>query len=112
MEVTGKYRKVYIAGPMSSLPLFNFPAFDATAIKLRGEGYIVVNPADIDRAHGLNEHHIDFSPSVARACILRDIAAMCDGCTHIAMLPGWEKSKGANVEIAVARYLGLQVLYL
>ena len=40
--------RVYIAGPMSGLPEFNYPAFHAAAEKLRGMGFHVENPAEIN----------------------------------------------------------------
>ena len=35
---------VYLAGPMTGIAEFNFPAFDAAAAKLRDLGYVVFNP--------------------------------------------------------------------
>jgi len=36
---------IYIAGPMSGLPEFNYPAFFAAAEQLTAAGYDVLNPA-------------------------------------------------------------------
>ena len=33
-------------------------------------------------------------------------------CTHIALLEGWEESKGAKMEKAEAEKLGLEIMYL
>ncbi len=41
-------KKVYLAGPMRGLPLFNFPAFADAAAKLRAQGYDVFSPAERD----------------------------------------------------------------
>ena len=51
--------RVYIAGPMTGLPDFNYPAFNAAAAKLRALGLEVLNPAEnpppplwhLDRLH-------------------------------------------------------------
>jgi hypothetical protein len=37
--------RAYIAGPMTGLPEFNFPAFHAAAASLRARGFEVENPA-------------------------------------------------------------------
>jgi hypothetical protein len=38
--------RVYLAGPMTGLPEFNYPAFNAEAARLRALGYQVENPAE------------------------------------------------------------------
>ena len=42
-------------------------------------------------------------------CMRADIRALCD-CDAIYMLPGWEKSNGAQLELHIAHRLGLIVL--
>jgi len=92
--------RLYIAGPMSGLPLLNFPAFHAEAARLRALGYEVSNPAEINPDAGMPWAE----------CMRRDIPELvkCDG---IVMLPGWERSKGASLEHHIARALDMQVIY-
>jgi hypothetical protein len=90
--------KVYLSGPMTGLPELNFPAFCAEADRLRGLGYDVVNPAEIN-------------PDAAMPwdqCMRADIKALCD-CNMIAMLPGWETSQGAHLELHIAHRIGIAV---
>lgn len=90
--------KLYVAGPMSGCLEMNFPAFHAEAARLRGMGFWIVNPAEInaDPTAGWLE------------CMRADIRELvtCDG---IALLPGWEQSRGATVEHTLARGLGLRI---
>lgn len=46
--------KIYVIGPMPSVPYFNFPAFDKAAAELRKRGYLPLSPADIDRKAGFD----------------------------------------------------------
>lgn len=41
--------RAYLAGPMSNIPQFNFPAFDDAAADLRARGWDIVSPAELDR---------------------------------------------------------------
>lgn len=111
-------RTIYIAGPMRGIKHFNFPAFDAAKELLRRD-YEVVSPADLDRAQGFDEtdfpndfdwvdlQSIGFSLHDA---IDRDVKAL-KRCDAIYMLDGWERSKGAKAEKAMAEWLGLEVMY-
>ena len=92
--------KTYLAGPMSSLPDLNFPAFHTAAEKLRSAGIEVVNPAEIN---------IDQSMSWSE-CMRQDIIALC-GCDTILMLRGWERSTGALLEHHIAVRLGMAVMF-
>lgn len=93
-------KRIYLSGPMSGLPDDNFPAFFAQASQLRAAGYDVVNPAEIDNAGKSWEY-----------CLRTDLREMCS-CDTIALMPGWEKSKGANLELHVAHRLGMGVMHL
>lgn len=111
-------QRVYIAGKMRSVPYFNFPAFDHMAEWLKARGYEPVNPADLDRLVGFDAMQCpsDTDWNVVPKtfdiddCISRDIEAI-KTCSAIMMLDGWEQSKGARAEKALAEWMGLSVMY-
>lgn len=110
--------RVYIAGSMRGIPFYNFPAFDKTAKTLRLLGYEVVNPADMDRANGFDAMKLpaDYDwNSIPEGfdfedCVTRDIEAVRK-CDAIFLLNGWETSKGALAEKALAEWLGKDIWY-
>jgi hypothetical protein len=115
--------KLYLAGPMRGIPEFNFPAFFEAAAKLRKEGYLVFNPAERDNEiHGtdISKGNATGDEAVAvaqhgfnlREALGADLAFICYYADGIALLPGWENSKGAKAEKATAEALGLEVMYL
>lgn len=94
---------------MRGLPRYNFPAFDAARDLLKAQGWTAVSPADIDRENGLDETAAhEFTPSEIRDFARRDLAAIVE-CDAIALLPGWERSRGATAEKAVADWIGLPI---
>jgi hypothetical protein len=92
--------KIYLAGPMSNLPSWNFPAFHAAAAKLRSLGHEVFNPAEIDGGDTSQSWEYYMRKDIV-------LVAMSEA---IAVLPGWEKSRGATLEVYIARKLGMPVL--
>lgn len=94
-------KRVYLSGPMAGLPEHNFPAFYAHAAELRAAGYDVVNPADLNPEPG----------KTWEDCLRTDIRELCS-CDTIALMPGWERSKGANLELHLAHRLGMEVMHL
>ena len=102
-------RRVYIAGPMRGIPEYNFPAFDRASEAAARFGFIPVSPADLDREMGFNESRDVPTPADLRAMIVRDVVELSK-CDAIALLPGWERSSGVAVELAVAKFLGLEIL--
>jgi len=113
---------IYIAGPMTGYPNFNAPAFDEAEAKLAGLGFEVFNPASHDRkvyGEDFFNRNPNGDPSEAakqgfslRAALSEDLAWICLHATHIAMLPGWERSFGAQAEHATAVALKLTIIYI
>lgn len=102
--------KIYLAGPMSGHPNFNFPVFDHYKAHLERTGHDVVSPADLDRETGFDGTDATLvNDDFKRRAIQRDIQALSE-CEAIALMPGWEHSKGVAVELAAARFLGLKTL--
>lgn len=113
--------KIYLAGPMSGYPEFNFPTFHAAAALLRADGHEVFSPAENDIAKigdfSKNNPTGDVKAANAAGFSLRhaladDTKFICLEAEGIAMLPGWEKSLGARAEHALAVALGHKILYL
>lgn len=116
--------KVYLAGPMRGIPRFNYPAFFAAAAMLRTAGHMVFSPAerDIERHGGVDiaANNLAGDEALAaadhgfdrRKAMADDTAFICNEADAIALLPGWENSSGANAEWALAKALGLKILYL
>lgn len=93
--------KLYVSGPMTGLPEWNFPAFNTAAAKVRSLGYEAVNPVDINP-----------DPATPwEMCLRSDLKALCD-CDGIVMIHGWEHSKGAHLELMVAHRLAMPVFFI
>lgn len=105
--------KIYVAGPMTGKPLFNFPQFDMVSERLRAAGHAVISPADLTRQTWL-DRGICFDPSMPPeqheptdyALYMRnDIQAVMD-VDALVLLDGWEKSRGASMEVAIGHMFG------
>lgn len=116
-------KRIYLAGPMTRLPHFNFPAFFEAAEKLRADGHDVFNPAAYDVARYGDRLWIENpngDPNIAaekhgfnlRDALAADMDFICCRADAIALLPGWRNSKGATAEHATAVALGLEVIEL
>lgn len=90
-------RRLYICGPMSGLPDFNYPAFNAEARRLRGMGYQVENPAENPEQTGWDAY-------------MRVSVRQMLTCDAVVILPGWGRSRGATIERSLAIDLGMPVL--
>jgi hypothetical protein len=89
--------RIYVAGPMTGLPEYNYPAFHAAAERLRSNGHTVLCPAEHPEGLTYAEY------------MRRDIL-MVLVVEAIAVLPGWEKSRGAQIEVSLGRALDLPIL--
>jgi hypothetical protein len=119
--------KVYLAGPMSGLPQFNYPAFDAMAALLRQQvtepgvhGIEVVSPAEQDSAElrarvmlspdgdirALNLPQTSWGDFLSKA-----VKLVADGgFDAIVVLAGWERSRGARLETFVGHLCGIKIM--
>lgn len=90
---------IYIAGPMTGLPDWNFEAFNDAAEELISQGLKVINPA------ANNDTTLPYETYMRKA-----IEALLT-CDTILMLSGWEKSNGARMEHMIAVNLGFTIWY-
>jgi hypothetical protein len=88
-------KKLYLSGPMTGVKDLNKPCFNRYAHALRRKGYRVVNPPELDKVD---------PQRTWEGCLQRDIRFLMD-CDRIAVLPGWKKSKGANLEVYIGKAL-------
>lgn len=89
---------VYVSGPMTGYPGLNFEAFHVAVARL--EPYVeVLDPT----RHGTEGEWADF--------LRKDLADVMRA-DAVVVLPGWECSRGARLEVDVAHSLGIQVLPL
>lgn len=92
---------IYIAGPMTGLPEFNYPAFHAAARLLGGYGFAVTNPATLFEGQlGLPWEQY----------MRGGLAALLE-CDAVYVLRGYQRSRGAQLEIQIAQALKMPVIY-
>lgn len=89
-------QRIYLSGPMTGLPGFNYPAFNAEAARLRALGYHVENPAENPPQKSWEAY--------MEVCIPQLLT-----CDTIALLPGWPESRGALWERYVASQEGITI---
>lgn len=115
--------RYYIAGPMTGIENYNWPAFEAAASKLRNAGHEVVSPTEIDEGMEVVEVKRDRSTDPATILDVRTTPAFdydrvlaedlrqLAGCSGIHLLRGWQQSVGACTELQRALELGLTVTH-
>lgn len=93
--------RLYVCGPISSPDPAqverNLAAFHAAADTLRDAGYLACNPAaenGLPRTASWGQHMRADIPLLLR-------------CNGLALLPGWQGSKGARLEVHIATELGM-----
>lgn len=118
-------KQIYIAGPMSGIPDWNYPAFFSAEEALSSMGWVVKNPARKDEEMGYDDTEAkaggDTALAIAkgtfnfREAFEWDIKQILNG-DAIYMLRGWESSPGACAEHATAvvmrkNYPEFQIFY-
>lgn len=89
--------KVYISGPVTGLPGGNEPAFRQAAIDLSNALHEPIVPHDFVR-------HSSTWATAMRACIRAMMSA-----DAVLLLDGWNASRGALIEVYIAREIGIPV---
>lgn len=104
----------YVAGPMTGIPAFNFPAFFAAEDELKNRGFDVINPARKDGFDptGMTGKEdlstVGFDLRQVLAWDLEQVAKV----DLVVVLPNYEVSRGARAEVATADALGVPVITL
>lgn len=97
---------VYLSGKMTGLEESVYKEnFRNAELFFRACGYEVVNPCN------LSEIVLQRNPNANYEDFMREDFKAISGCTHIALLEGWETSTGARREKAEAERLWLEVIY-
>lgn len=104
--------KLYLAGPMTGYPQFNFPLFHSAAADLRARGLDIHSPAEHDTpavqaaAIASTDGSLDANGKIAGETwgdiLAKDVKVVADQVDGIVFLPFWENSKGARLEAYVA----------
>ncbi len=97
--------KIYLSGPMTGLPEFNYPAFAKAAYELRHDGHFVYNPQEYAYDGPLDKFPL--REAFAEYCDF-----ICEEADALYILPNWEESKGVKAEKSLAECLGLEIVYL
>ena len=87
----------YLSGPMTGLPDLNRPAFQQVAATIRAAGHDALNPAEL------------CPPGIPWKAAMRIDRAALKTAQGLICLPGWERSRGARIEVWLARRRGLPV---
>lgn len=89
---------VYIAGPITGVPKY-WEAFEKAEDELTSDGYIALTPTRLPQGLTL-------------AQCMKICFAMIDAADAVYFLPGWQNSRGAQLELNYCQYTGKEVLNL
>ncbi len=92
---------LYIAGPITGVVDYK-KYFSGAEERLEAAGFGTINPAALP--------HED--PQNWVACMRLDIPIMIQNADGLALLPGWIDSKGAWLEVTIARALNMPIQHL
>lgn len=99
--------RAYLCGPMTGMQEYNFPAFRAATADLRQKGWSVFDPSENPGNSNLSRAHfmaLDIRAIVGQSDLFPPVDA-------VVVLPGWEKSRGARLEVEIALQLDIPVLW-
>lgn len=89
--------KIYVSGKMRGLPDHGFALFNDASARLRAEGFEVFNPAENPEQPSWEEY------------MKYDLANLVK-CDFVYVLDNWRDSRGARIEVRLARELKIPVI--
>lgn len=92
--------KLYLSGPMTGIENYNHELFDRVAAEFRQVGFEVCSPAEFFDGDVTRERH-EYMREAFKYLLEADT---------VVILPGWDSSKGARLEIMMAQELGLNLV--
>jgi hypothetical protein len=92
--------KMYLSGPMDGVEDFNHPLFHRVAAGISSGNFAVCSPAEF----------FDGDKTRERKEYMREAVKYLLEADTIVLLPGWEESKGARLEAAIATELDLNIM--
>lgn len=107
--------RLYIAGPMTGLPNFNYPAFFAAEEQIAALGHEPLNPARTDGPtveDAVANSGTAENPAHPWEYYLRRDIPKVTSADALVVLPGWQDSRGANLEVHIATQLGMPLYIL
>lgn len=93
---------IYLSGPMTGIPDYNYPAFREASKKLRDFGQVVFDPSEA----------FDGRTDLPKEVYMRKDIEMILKADVVALLPGWQNSSGAQLEVEVAKQCGIPIRLL
>lgn len=122
MKIDRSKLPYYICGPMTGKPQFNYPLFEAvTEVVRQRNARGAISPAEMDsdvmRAHALASKTGDLA-AIEKASgetwgdvLARDVRLIEQKIGGFMLLPGWQKSRGAKLEVFVGLLVGITEFY-
>jgi hypothetical protein len=98
--------KLYLAGPMRGYRDQNYPAFEVAAKRLREAGHNVYSPVEDNLRQGITPE-VAKDETFLKVRFLQDLKFICEEAEGIAVMEGWQQSKGAKAEAAVGVAIGV-----
>ena len=93
-------QNMYLSGPMTGIERYNHDLFNRVAEEFRTVGFMVCSPAEF----------FDGDRTKERKEYMREAVKYLLQADTIVLLPGWEESKGARLEAAIATELDLTIV--
>lgn len=109
---------VYLAGKMTGVPNYGYEAFTEAKYRLRDMGHWVLTPFDATNSVWIRHFGRDFNPFLDKCdygskllhdCWQEDVRVLLwSEC--VALLDGWETSKGSRLEVQTALLFGKKIV--